>query len=440
MKEMLNVFWERLSENWLDIIYKKWKEIPSVYWKSFFIVFIGVNIAFAAYTFAFIGGDHFLTEGRFIRPIAFNTLTYIGRFADQYIPFLLTRSLVLPVLTAFYGFLGLSLGAIALCVYWRVPKSFVSYSIVGLLVSIQPYTLAWVWSFFVMIEMLWIPVCVIAAYILAEKAGSHGKIKKIVYISLSVLLFIIPLGTHQSTINIMAIVFLGRIIIDIFLEWDATVSSLKKIVLKFRYSVLAAGLGGFLYGFIFLLLKFNGIIPTGNGDYHLRTFTGFSDFAANFIKIIDISFTRMWQYPAPFFPPSLIKSFAIISYCGFILVLLNIFIDNTKTKNQKFIKGIVITIFILFIIAFSNIMAMLTPVDFVANSPRILFLSVPFLCVLPIVLFLIQRFQFPKNVIIVACIVLINMCLIQDSLVVRVWKNGYEAEKMLWNRLIMRIE
>jgi hypothetical protein len=32
------------------------------------------------------------------------------------------------------------------------------------------------------------------------------------------------------------------------------------------------------------------------------------------------------------------------------------------------------------------------------------------------------------------------MCAIQDSLALKVWKFGYDAEKMLWNRIAVRIE
>jgi hypothetical protein len=136
----------------------------------------------------------------------------------------LTGNNVLPVLMNLYAFVGLALGGIALCVYWKVPKSIVSYSVVALLLAIQPYTLLWLWYSFEAISHLWTPLFVIAAYMLAEKVASAKHCgKRIFYIAVAVIFFVYVLGVYPSVINTMAVVFIGRLMIDVFLEKEITV-------------------------------------------------------------------------------------------------------------------------------------------------------------------------------------------------------------------------
>jgi hypothetical protein len=64
----------------------------------------------------------------------------------------------------------------------------------------------------------------------------------------------------------------------------------------------------------------------------------------------------------------------------------------------------------------------------------------PFLHIFPLGLIFMLRFKFPKNIIVVLSIALINICFIQDSLALKSWKFGFEAEKNLWNKIDVRIE
>jgi hypothetical protein len=380
-------------------------------------------------------GDH--DWSRLISPTSIDSTLYNGRFAAYYLPYFLTGNNILPVLVNLYAFVGLALGGIALCVYWKVPKSIVSYSVIALLLAIQPYTLLWLWFSFETIPHLWAPLFVIAAYMLSEKvASSESRWKCVFYIIIAVIFFVYVLGIYPSVINTMAVVLIGRLIIDVFLEKELTIGRVKNIFLKHKYSFLSAILGGVIFKLILEWLAVSGKLNTST--YHIQTIA-LVDFPSHFLKIVGIAFNTLWDYPMAFFPQSLIHLFAIVFVFGIVIALLNIFVEN-KSIKQNILKSGLIIIGASLIIIFSKTAAIMSPINKAQNGSHILFFGDAFLHVFPIAFLFIQKFQFPKNIMIIVSIVLLNMCAIQDSLALKVWKFGYDAEKMLWNRIAVRIE
>ncbi|MDR0823235.1 MAG: hypothetical protein LBN20_05615, partial [Endomicrobium sp.] len=97
---------EILNLDWFEIIADKWKEIPSVYKKSFLIIFIGINIAFAFHTFSFFHG--YLDWGRSMKGININEALFAGRFSMHYVDWVLKGNNILPILGNMYLFLIVS--------------------------------------------------------------------------------------------------------------------------------------------------------------------------------------------------------------------------------------------------------------------------------------------------------------------------------------------
>ncbi|MDR3049778.1 MAG: glucosyltransferase domain-containing protein, partial [Elusimicrobiota bacterium] len=225
----MNKVLEVLSSDWLGIAAQKWKEIPSLYKKSFLIIFIGVNIAFAFETFSFIVGDH--DWGRIINQMRVHSMIKDGRFAMFYLQYFLTGNNILPVLSNLYIFLILSISSVLLCIYWRVPKTLFAFSAIGLLLAIQPYFLLWLWYSFSGLGLTGIVLFIIIGYMLSELAVfAESKTKKTIFIAVPIILFILALGAYPPIINTMAVVFLGRLIIDIFLDWDVSFEGIKNIL------------------------------------------------------------------------------------------------------------------------------------------------------------------------------------------------------------------
>jgi hypothetical protein len=287
----------------------------------------------------------------------------------------------------------------------------------------------------------WLPLFVILAFILSEKAAlpNTTKVKTIIFTIISVLLFFFCFGAYPPMLNTIAVVFLGKIIIDIFLDWDCSFSSLKSIFFKYRYCILSFVIAGGLIG---LVLKFLG--ATGKlrvGVYTMKTI-GISDIPTHFANLTSHAFTLLWNYPIAFFPPALIRLFAIVLLFAAFIIVLNICSkQNAQLSSSKKIIKIGTFIFFLFcIIVFSKTVALISPEHDAKYDPRILFYGDSFLHIFPIALIFIQSFKFPKTIVSLICIVLINMCFIQDALALKVWKFGFEAEKMMWNRVMARIE
>jgi hypothetical protein len=438
MKQSLNKIWTFLNEDWLNIIHEKYKQIPSVYIKSFIIIFTCINIAFAFHTINFLHGNdewYYLTNPAKVTSSFFN-----GRFAAYYLPFFLVGNHLLPILTNLYGFLILTISAIAICIYWRVPKSVFVFSVLGILLVIQPYTLAWLFFSSWSIPQFGALLFVVLGYIISNKASqSQTNSKVFVSIIISSLLFCLALGAYQAVISTISIVFLARLTIDVFLDWDASLKSLKNIFLKHKFSILSVIIGAILYYAAFSYLRLSGRLIIDL--YNLKTVSP-EAFFTNFIYVANLSFALLWGYDAAFFPLVLIRLFGWVFVLGICVAILNIFLDKKFAidKNQKLIKTFVVIFFIAIVIIFSKTSAIISSHKSLYDVPRLLFFGDTFLHIFPIALIFISQFKFLKNLTAIACVILINMCLIQDALALKVWKFAYEAEKNFANKVAMSIE
>jgi hypothetical protein len=235
----------------------------------------------------------------------------------------------------------------------------------------------------------------------------------------------------------MAVVFLGRLIIDIFLDWDVSFEGIKNILNKHKWTIITVVIGIILFQGILLLLEYLGFM---HSSYHTGK-TAFIDLPARFIKVADAAFTTLWRYRVAFFPDALIRLFAVVFYASFFIAAFNILKDK-RLNGIKRITVKIITIFFLMtlIVILAKTAAIISDEYAPLIEPRILFFGDAFLHIFPIALLFIQKFRLPKNLMIIVCLVLINMCLIQDALISKVWKFGFEAEKMAWNRIAATIE
>ena len=98
---------------------KTYKNIPTIYKKTFWTVFIVLNIVFAFHTINFFWSNHEwpLMKGH-ISPTNF---WWEARFTETLLYFLMDFK-ILPVLTNLFSFFGLSLSVVLLAIYWNIPK------------------------------------------------------------------------------------------------------------------------------------------------------------------------------------------------------------------------------------------------------------------------------------------------------------------------------
>ena len=69
-----------------------------------------------------------------------------GRFSAFWLQQLLFNGKILPVINNFWAFLGLSLAGVFLAIYWNLPQKTSVIVLTGLLLSVNPYTLSWLYS------------------------------------------------------------------------------------------------------------------------------------------------------------------------------------------------------------------------------------------------------------------------------------------------------
>ncbi|MDR2526893.1 MAG: glucosyltransferase domain-containing protein [Rickettsiales bacterium] len=434
----MNRLMKFLETDFLSLALAKFREIPKVYVRSFVIIFLAINAAFAYHTFYFMWGDH--DWGRIIINSPKLFFTSYGRFSAFLHFSLLTGNNILPVLTNLYAFAALAFSSVLLCIYWKVPKSTLYYSIIGILLYTQPYTLTWLSYAHLSLTQYGLPFLVISALIFSERSALCDKRWRIIaYLCSAIFLNTLAFGTYMPVLNTLAVVFIGRLIVDVFRGEGGIFVVVKGILFRQRYTFLTIALGALFFEAIFLILKNNGFIDTTY--YSLQT-VGIKNFIPHLMSISYKAFRILWHYPVTFFPNVLVRLWTSLFIFGVFSVIVNVFVGGGGQCDRKtrIIKSVSLLALFLLIVIFSKTAAIIATHSSTIYEPRILFFGDPFLHVFPIALIFIQRFNFPKTIAILISIVLLNICLIYDAKALKVWKFDFEAQKMLWNRVMTRIE
>jgi hypothetical protein len=360
-----------------------WNNIPSLYKKSFLIVFLGLNIVFALHTTNFLWGNH---EWPYL---LYNTspfaMSYVGRYFGQISSFIFNNGLFLPILNNLIHFAIFSLAAILLCLYWRLPRSVLLYSVVGLLFVLQPYTISWMYWQMESPEALQIPFYILLGFILGDSVSEiYSRTKRTFTILSSVLLFWLCLGIYQASISTMVIIFIGRIIVDIIFEKNQN-KKLLNIIKRHIWVFISIVSSVVIYLLIYFFLKRNGIIISG----YTNQMVELNDISTNIIGILKMSITYLIDYKVAFFPRSftLLFSFLLVT----LIITKSIKIFCLKTKLFTRFINISLFLFLLYgALVFSFIPKFITEHNTFLN-PRIDFYGIAFFHMLIVVLLFQQN-------------------------------------------------
>jgi hypothetical protein len=424
-----------LETDFLSLALAKYREIPKEYVRSFVIIFIAINVAFAYHTFSFMWGDH--DWNLLINSIDIHYVFEQMRFTNYIYVWFLVGNNVLPVLNNLYSFAALAFSAVFLCIYWKVPKSTLCYSIIGILLCIQPYTLAWLQYAVFTLSLLCLPLFVIVAIIFSERAALCDKRWKVIaYLSCAVFLTTVAFGAYSAQINTIAVVFIGRLIIDVFRGEGGIFVILKGVLFRQRYVFLTMVLSALCYVIIILILKNNYAVNT---TFHGMQTVNIKDFIPHLMNVSYEAFRILWHYTVSFFPKVLVRIWTSLFIVGVFAVIFNVW-EGGRDKKTKIGKSIVLLILFASIIIFSKTAGIISSHPIALYDPRILFFGDAFLHIFPLTLIFLQRFNFPKTIAVLTGIILIGICLIQDAKALKVWKFDFEAEKMFWNRVMTRVE
>ncbi|MDR2407778.1 MAG: glucosyltransferase domain-containing protein [Bacteroidales bacterium] len=420
-----------LNKDLISVLKRLWNTIPPVYKRSFFVIFIGLNTVFLLHTTSFMWGNHDTSYLSYKIPL-FPWQISTGRYFIGVIPFFLTGGHFLPVIVNIINFTLFSFTALMLCYYWKLPHSALLYSITGLLFVLQPYILPWLYFIFSNPFQMTYGFFVIIGLILGEKASlRNSNLKRVGIIFIASFLFWFALGLYQVLISTIAVVFAGRILIDIiYTDNKGFIGIIKKHLLTMLSILISLS----IYCFVFFLLKRRGIII----DYYNNQLLPFDHLFFRLKEIVKTAQTYLIIYKQSFFPKYFSFLFTILLLFSLFSIGIRIFLLKVPLR-LRFIKFILFFIFI-FAVFFLSFLPNIISQQAVYFNSRIDFYGSAYFNILIIVILFKQNNNFIKNIALIICIILIYICAISDFYAMKVWKLSFEAEKMEWNRIITRIE
>jgi hypothetical protein len=414
---------------------KLWNEIPLLYKKSFCIILLGLNIVFALHTTSFIWSNHDWTY-LFLDTAKLFSEGHImqGRYFNELFGFIFTGGIFLPVFTNFIRFFFFSLAAVLLCHYWKLPKSLMLYSATGLLFVLQPYTISYL--FFVGEVPAFMPLgfFVLLGFIFGDKAfRTDSKKEKAGYVLFAALWFWFAIGVYPVVVSTIAVIFAGKIVVD-SISNDNIDKNIIQIVPMHIWTIVSIAIAVCFHLIAISLLKKTGVYEI---NYNTTTLP-FHDIPSRIFATLKTSFVYMLSYKQPFFP----KSFTLMFTALFLISLPTAstkILHYGKTLKMRIFNVVFFVVFFCAALFFSFISNLITTTDTLFQS-RIDFFGIAYFHILIMITLFQHDFKFIRNAALLACILLIYISGISDFHAMKVWKLGFEAEKMEWNRIITRIE
>ena len=403
--------------DWAEECAKFYQSIPQVYRRSFWVLFGFINLAFLFHTMHFMWGNE--DWGAIRSVVNHHEGIQKGAFSAYWLQELIFDGKILPVANNLWAFAGLSLSAVLLAVYWNLPQRVLPIVVAGLLFAVTPYTLSVLYFVKTSLGLCWQPVLVLTALLLAEK-NAQSDIRTYICNILSVLLFLVALGTYMPVINFIAIAVLGRIFLktvyaDISIK-DAAQRSVQGLA-NFTAALL-------IYWLILFLLKETGRLAEATVaglDFDLPLL--------NLGALIQYAFAQ-FAVPLPFMDVTYKAIYLIF-------ILLALFTMILKAPNGKAAaRGLAIFPFLII----ATMLALIFASEPANNFGRISFYGLPFFYTLMFVLLIRLGGAFAYRATFVLAFLLIFMNFVRIAYAEKVWKFGWDAETKLAERIITRLE
>jgi hypothetical protein len=407
--------------------------IPNHVKKSFLIILLGIITVFSFFLINYIPGREdwgIILE----RSSLFSWEITQGRYFTRVLAFFLfDGNMGLPILNRIFSFFLLSLSSVMLCMYWKLPKRTIVFSLVGLSLVLQPYILAW---FFYLIGgeiFLTLPFFVMSGFFLCEKATNFQSWHKLLLFVGAILCFWFVLGTYPVIMNTIAVVFFGRLLIDFILSKD---KNLIQLISHKIPTVKCLTIGIALHGVVILWLKHKNILVS---EYNSGMIS-MSEVPGRCLLIIKTIPTYLCSYNLPFFSQFFTSMWTFLLFL-FIGASVYKFMQEKNGYSKLFINSMLLVI-LLFITLFVSFSTNLISNGTTFYAARTDFFGIAFFHVLILAMLFnlhIQRVSI-KNIIFLCCISMLFSCVVQDFRAQRTWFFGFEVEKQQWMRIINRIE
>ena len=411
-----------LNSDLLDFLIQGYHKIPAIYKKTFWTVFIVLNIVFAFHTVSFFWSNHEwpLMAGH-ISPTHF---WYEARFT-QTMPYVLFGSRILPVMMNIFGFFGLALSSVALAIYWKIPKKVSFYIAFSLMTALMPYNLIWLYHTAQTSYFWGVFIIVCALELFDKKLDSHYLI--LWSIPISFMLFW-TMGMNASFIMTIFILTIGRYSID-FVNGEKVFTLFKKASLLFLNIIVATA----ILKLCVILAQHYHILLSG---FYNTQHIALSDIFSKFFRIIPYMW-KQFTITYPFFDDCFLSFLLCISALGFITFFWQ------SIKKRGFVLGFWVVFFMtIALLMASQLTTLIAKQEGIEFWFRITgYFGLYYIFALMIA-FLCHFFtkNMLKNILFLIATVLITFNIQRDMYAIKVWYQGREAETKLMDRVMAHIE
>ncbi len=405
----------------VQMIADNYGNIDVVHRRSFWIIFGVLCFAFGFHAMQFIWGSHDwdFTGGFYSLP--WSGRAWQGRYALHLFKKMFLGGVYLPLIYDIVSFLFLALNAVLLCIYWRLEKRVIYFVLCGLILTAQPFTLSMMFYVHMLPEVFMGVTLAVTALMLAEKIAfeKSSRMRRVVLSLLSIVLINLSLAMYPVLLNTIAVVFFGRLLVQSF-GWDGSWKQGKTQFSSFAVSAVNIVLGMVLYK---TMLHF--FFPLAN-EYNTQLLP-FERLPERLWVLFKQSLHQLYEYGFPF-----ISQGALWVFLGF-TVLVGLFILFTGNSKQKILR-----ISLLGGSLYATQTAMIIANHHIIDERIELFGLVPFETLMAVIVF--TNLKKLRNCAIITAVGVIWVSVINDLDCLRVWKLGFDAEKMIWNRILARVE
>ncbi|MGX2970792.1 glucosyltransferase domain-containing protein [Helicobacter sp. T3_23-1059] len=150
-------------------LWSGYKNINPLYRHTFWIVFIACNVVFGFHTIHFLWGNHDWWGVMFYNDIW--SQVYEGRYTNGIISGFIQSKQLLPILNNAISFAFLAFASVWLCIYLNIQRKLWIWVSIGLLLTLQPFTLAKMYYAYQITGDFFAVAIGFLGFILAKKAG-----------------------------------------------------------------------------------------------------------------------------------------------------------------------------------------------------------------------------------------------------------------------------
>ncbi len=391
-----------------EIITQKWQAISPISKKSFLWIFLITNIVFLFHTVQYMwGSDDWILVKNGMRVY---DMLWCGRFTGGLIQQVFGGEL-LPVINNIFSFTGFTFAMIYLAKYWKVPQTPLNYTLFGLFIILMPYTLSWLWHI-KQTSLFWNIFFVIYALYISQRKTYTSSV-------IAIILMVISLGAYASIISTIAIVLLGRILMDIILE--------QKPIKELFHTYLRTGINIVISVIIFkLILVYYDHIGKIRHDSYNTDYISLEDLPQK-LKLVLRTCIELFYVSQPDMSSNY-KYLLLLSFLGALVVLF-------KSNCSTIIKSALLIGCILLSSQFTNLMA---KSDF-SFTARINFFAQPYIYAVFLAVGL-RYVNWTKSVNLVIMLIALWGNIVQDIRYQKVLYLGGKAEMQLHKDIIARIK